>query len=78
MTTFDYMLGGLVLLLLAAVSPFVYEQAVSEPVRVDEAFWEQRGYPPLDASSTGEESEDGLWQSPESIGADAAWEGGVR
>lgn len=54
MDTLDFFFGGLVLLLLAAASPFVYEQAISEPVRVDEAFWAERGFPPLDASSSGE------------------------
>ncbi len=58
MTTIDYIFGGPVLLLMMAASPFIYEQATSEPVRVDEAFWQERGFPPLDGSSTGE-AEDG-------------------
>jgi len=47
MTTLDYILGGLVLLLLAAASPFIYEQATGEPVRADAAYWAERGYPPV-------------------------------
>lgn len=47
MTTTDYVLGGLVLLLLACSSPFVYEQATADVPRTDAAYWAARGYAPL-------------------------------
>jgi len=59
MTTLDYILGGLVLLLLAAASPFIYEQATGEPVRADSAFWAERGYAPIPENSLPPVAEDG-------------------
>lgn len=47
MSTIDYIMGGLLLLLLAWASPFVYEQATGEPPRADAAYWAARGYAPL-------------------------------
>lgn len=47
MFTIDYILGGFALLVLAAVSPFIYEQATADVPRVDAAYWEARGYAPL-------------------------------
>lgn len=51
MTVIDYVGGGLALLLLAVASPFIREQAVSEPPRADAAYWEARGYSPLPQNS---------------------------
>lgn len=51
MSATDYFLGGLVLLVLlvlAAVSPFVYEQATADVPRVDADYWLERGYAPLE------------------------------
>lgn len=59
MSMFDFFLGGLVLLLLAAASPFIYEQAVSEPPRADEVYWAERGYAPLPENSLPPVAEDG-------------------
>lgn len=51
MATIDYILGGTVLLLMMAASPFIYEQAIGEPPRADAAYWEARGYSPLPQNS---------------------------
>jgi len=59
MTMLDYMLGGLVLLLLAAASPFIYEQATGEPPCADTAYWAERGYAPLPQNSLPPVAEDG-------------------
>ncbi len=59
MSTLDFFLGGLVLLLMAAASPLIYEQATSEPPRVDEAYWAERGVPPLPQNSLPSVAEDG-------------------
>lgn len=48
MSVFDYVLGGLGLLVLAVASPFIYEQATGEPPRTDAAYWAERGYAPLE------------------------------
>lgn len=48
MTTLDYVFGGLVLLVFAAVSPFIYEQATSDIRQTDEQYWLEHGYPPLE------------------------------
>lgn len=61
MSTIDYMLGGLVLLLLAAASPLIYEQATSDPPRADAAYWAERDYPPLPQNSLPAEKED-FWK----------------
>lgn len=62
MSATDYIMGGLVLLVLAAASPFIYEQATADVPRVDGQYWLERGYDPLPENSlppVGEEKEGG-------------------
>lgn len=59
MFTIDYILGGFALLLLAAASPFIYEQATGEPPCTDAAYWEARGYAPLPQISLPPVAEEG-------------------
>lgn len=47
----------LAVLLLASL-PFVFCSLYDDVPRQDEQFWMERGYPPLEASSTGEILED--------------------
>lgn len=59
MSTTDYFLGGVALLVLAAASPFVYEQTTGEPPRTDAVYWAERGYAPLPQSSLPQAGENG-------------------